>query len=223
MTPCALKICGITRVEDMDACREAGVDAVGLNFWEGSRRHVSMEKARELIQACRAPGPGRAPRVVGVFVERTPAEVRAVVETLGLDAIQPHGDRPGAAYAGLGCPWIWVVRGTPSLPELQQQLTRQEGGKPPAWVILDALVRGYGGEGQQTDWDWAARAVRALAPVPVWLAGGIDPDNAVSARVHVRPAGLDVASGAEMAGAAHGAKDPGRVARLASICHNRNP
>ena len=93
----------------------------------------------------------------------------------------------------------------------------------PAWALLDALVEGYGGEGRRTDWGWAARAVEALAPLPVWLAGGIDPGNAEAALTSVRPAGLDVATGAERPGGARGTKDATRVAHLAAICQNAVP
>jgi phosphoribosylanthranilate isomerase len=86
--------------------------------------------------------------------------------------------------------------------------------------LLDAWVPGHGGAGQQTDWGWAAQAVVRLRPPPVWLAGGIRPDNAAQALATVAPDGLDVASGAEIAGAPRGEKDPAAIAALVRICNN---
>lgn len=78
---------------------------------------------------------------------------------------------------------------------------------------------GYGGAGQTTDWSWARAAVQRLSPAaPVWLAGGITPDNAAAAISAVAPAGLDVASGAEAADARRGEKDRARIAALLAAC-----
>jgi phosphoribosylanthranilate isomerase len=130
-----------------------------------------------------------------VFVDQPLEEVDQAITELGLDIVQSHGDAPVEPYAELaaarGIAWIWVVRGTPELSALR--LPRPA----PAWVLLDAAVAGFGGAGRRTDWGWAQRAVAALAPTPVWLAGGIDPGNAAEALATVGPAGLDVASGAE--------------------------
>ncbi len=197
-----LKICGLTRADDLAHCDRAGVDAVGINLWSGSRRGLSIPEAARLLA-----GTGGAQRV-GVFVDFTPHQAQDAARTLGLDLLQPHGDAPPQAFAELGWPWVWVVRGTPELQTLRVPTPT------PAWVLLDAAVPGFGGAGVRTDWDWAAKAVRALAPVPVWLAGGIDPDNAATALTRVNPAGLDVASGAEAPGATRGAKDPARIDAL---------
>jgi phosphoribosylanthranilate isomerase len=206
-----LKICGLTRAEDLRACVELGVEAVGLNLWAGSRRHVSVDAAATMLESCAAAGVAR----VGVFVDAPPAEIEAAVARLRLDLIQPHGDadpRPYAELAArLGVGWIWVVRGTPALEGLRAPTPA------PRWVLLDAAVSGFGGAGQRTDWDWAARAVDALAPLPVWLAGGITPANAGEAIERVGPAGLDVASGAEPPGRP-GIKGREAIAALRDAC-----
>lgn len=207
-----LKVCGVTHEADLDACIAAGVDAVGLNFWSGSSRAIDVATGRALVQRARAAG--SAIELVGVFVDRDPAQVAELAAQVGLDAIQPHGDRPGRDYAELGLPWVWVVRGTPDLATLKVPTPA------PAWALLDAHVPGYGGRGVTTDWDWAAQAVRHLAPLPVWLAGGIGPDNAADAIARVAPAGLDVASGAQVSGDPR-RKDAGKIAALVSICQNR--
>lgn len=202
-----LKVCGITREGDLRDCEALGVEAVGINLWRGSPRGLSLDAAADLL----ARVPGRSLRV-GVFCEASPGEVERAAVRLGLDAVQIHDDQPKAPFAAIGLPWIWVVRGTPELATLAMPTPA------PLWILLDAHVPGYGGAGQPTDWDWAARAVQALAPVPVWLSGGLRPDNASAAITRVRPAGLDVASGVEAPGGRPGAKDRERVAALLRAC-----
>lgn len=208
-----LKICGVTRSEDLEASEREGVDAVGLNFWPGSKRCVSIEQANAVLEGRR-----RGPLRVGVFVDPEPERLRAVWEGVDLDYVQLHGDAPIQIYAEMRIPYLWVIRGTPHLATLAIP------EPAPAWVLLDAAVAGYGGEGQQTDWKWARQAVEHLAPLDVWLAGGIHAGNAEQALAAVLPAGLDVASGAEISGATRGEKDADAIATLARICKNhRSP
>ena len=185
-----LKVCGITRARDLEVCLALGVDAVGLNLWPGSKRYLDDAKARALLDAFPAPSVGALR--VGVFVDPDPDELLAAVRRFRLEAVQLHGDAPPERYAALGLPWIWVLRGTPALDRLDPP------NPLPTWVLLDADVPGFGGEGRRTDWAWARQAVAALSPLPVWLAGGLDPSNARAALDAVQPAGLDVASGVEV-------------------------
>ncbi len=206
---CALKICGIVRREDLELCHDLGVEAIGINLWRGSPRGLPLDAAAALVDGVRPGGPLR----VGVLVDPSPEEVDIARARLGLDLVQLHGDAPIARYARLGIPYIWVIRGTPELATLEVP------HPAPAWVLLDAEVAGYGGKGATHDWAWARQAVRALAPLPVWLAGGIGPDNVHAAIETVRPAGIDVATGAELPGAVlRGTKDRDRVAALRSAC-----
>jgi phosphoribosylanthranilate isomerase len=204
MAAVALKICGVTRPEDLAACQRLGVEAVGINLWSGSSRGLSLDAARRLVDAV----PRSDTLRVGVFVDATPEEVAHAHEELELDAVQLHGDGPVEPFAALDLAWVWVVRGTPALETLRMP-------KPaPIWVLLDAHVMGYGGQGARTDWAWAGRAVRTLAPA-VWLAGGITPDNAAEAIAAVDPAGLDVATGSEVR---PGHKDPAKIEALLRAC-----
>lgn len=198
-----LKVCGITRVQDLELCDELGVYAVGINLWSGSKRGLSVPQARALLAADRH----RLQRV-GVFVHAESSTILAAFKALELDAVQVHDETPIAQVAAMGLPYVWVVRGTPGLDSLVVP------SPAPTWVLLDAAVAGYGGEGVRTDWTWAAQAVQALAPARVWLAGGIRPDNACAAVTQVAPAGLDVASGVELAGAVGGHKDRDKLRRL---------
>jgi phosphoribosylanthranilate isomerase len=209
-----LKICGVTRVEDLRDCIDLRVDAIGFNLWRQSRRFVDPDRARALIDAVE----WGATVKVGVFVDAPVGEVEAAIALLGLDLVQLHGDAPVEPYAALAARrkvgWIRVIRGTPPLDQLEvaDELA-------PAWVLLDAAVPGFGGAGQTTDWDWAARAVQRLHRQPVWLAGGLDPSNVAEALARVQPAGLDVASGVETA---PGIKSREAIASLRTLCNNSN-
>jgi phosphoribosylanthranilate isomerase len=202
-----LKICGITRAEDLACCHEHGVHGIGINLWPGSPRYLELERAKQLLHA-------RAGEqvIVGVFVDPSVDEVRRAARELRLDVVQLHGDADPTPVAELALPWVQVVRGTPDFSRVR--IPR----RPPSWILLDARVPGFGGAGEITDWTWAATAVRHFAPLPVWLAGGIDPTNAARAIETVKPTGLDVASGAERA---PGIKDADKIAALASVCAAR--
>lgn len=204
----ALKICGVTRAEDLERCAALGVDAIGLNLWPRSRRALDLAAAAALVDRWPAGGPEK----IGVFVDPDEDELLAAHRRLGLDLVQPHGDAPIERYAALGLPYVWVIRGAPALDTLAIPTPA------PARILLDAAVPGYGGVGVRTDWAWAREAVQHLAPIPVWLAGGLTPENAAAAIAEVRPAGLDVASGSERAGAQRGEKDPEKIAALVDIC-----
>ncbi len=206
-----LKVCGVTNADDLRACRDAGVDAVGINFWTGSKRYAPGPDAARWVEQVRAEG--ELPTLVGVFVDPVPSYMTAIVDAVGLELVQLHGDSPVSAYAALGQPWVQVIRGP-------RPLAKVRVSKPtPRWVLLDAAVPGYGGQGVQLDWPWARSAVAALSAHDVWLAGGIGPDNAEDAIVTVGPAGLDVASGVEIERDTR-RKDPAKIAALVRICHN---
>lgn len=212
-SPAGLKICGVTHPDDVDACLAHGMTAIGLNLWPGSPRALTLEQALPLARRIRERRAGQRPLLVGVLVDATADDTRHAFESLELDLVQPHGDTPVDHTAALGLPYIQVIRGTPPLA------TVRVPDPAPAWILLDAHVPGFGGQATTTDWTWAAAAVRALAPLPVWLAGGITPHNAVQALDLVAPAGLDVASGAERPGDPR-RKEPAAIAALASICKN---
>ena len=177
-----IKVCGITRLEDALACVEAGVDAVGFNFWPGSKRHVAVADAAE-IAAALPPGILR----VGVFVRARPSEVRSIVAGVGLGAVQLHGDEDPADYLEAGAPLWQVLRIESSLPETVSARAAE--------VLLDAKAEGFGGSGRSFDWS-LARGARRYG-LPFWLAGGLTPANVGEAVRRAEPTGVDVASGVE--------------------------
>jgi phosphoribosylanthranilate isomerase len=191
-----IKICGITSSEDAALAAGAGADAVGVNFWPGSKRFVGNERAARAVIEAVPPGVLK----IGVFVNAAPAEVAATALRFGLDRIQLHGDERPEAFEGVVAR-ARLVRAI----RVRDDASFIEEGRWGADVFLyDAFVEGYGGAGTIGPWSLiAARARR-----PFWLAGGLRPDNVAAAIRATRPDGVDVASGVERA---PGQKDPALV------------
>jgi len=188
-----VKVCGMTRLEDALLAVEAGADAVGFNFWPGSKRHVPLARAVEIASQL----PAGVLRV-GVFVRAPPEAVRAAVGAARLGAVQLHGDEDPADYAGVGAPLWQVLRIDASLPPSVSPRATE--------LLLDARVEGFGGSGRSFDWTLAHGARRF--GVPFWLAGGLTPSNVAEAIRRAAPGGVDVASGVE---SRPGVKDPALV------------
>ena len=195
----SVKICGITNPEDALRSIELGAAMLGLNFYSESRRHVSMERAREIAAAAG----GRA-TLVGVFVREHPDTIEATARQVGLDLLQLHGDESPAAVARFGDRAIKVIRweGRPGPAELDAY--------PTAWgFLLDRKLPGiFGGTGQP--WNYGEAADLPTAK-PVIVAGGIGPDNVRTVIEQARPWGIDVCSKVERVA---GAKDPELLERL---------
>jgi phosphoribosylanthranilate isomerase len=195
--PVRVKICGVTRAEDARLAARLGADALGFNFWPGSRRFLEPAAARALVRAL-------PPLVtaVGVFVNPTRDEVLRAVEASGVTVVQLHGDEPPALCASLPLPVVKAIRvsGKSSLAALASYEVQG--------FLLDAPAPGFGGSGTTFDWTLAAEVAAAL---PVLLAGGLTPENVGEAVRVVRPFGVDVASGVE---ASPGVKDPEKLRRF---------
>jgi phosphoribosylanthranilate isomerase len=197
--PPAVKVCGLTRVADARLAVELGAAFVGLNFWEGSPRRVTVEAARAIADAVA----GRA-LLVGVFVNQPAAEVERIAATVGLDLLQLHGDEDAAAVAAFGARAIKVLRAAGRLE------ARRFDEHPQVWGFLVEPRRpgAYGGTGEP--WAYAEGAGLPTAK-PVLLAGGIGPENLRAVLAAARPWGVDVCSAVE---ARPGVKDAARLRRL---------
>ena len=114
MAPPRIKICGLTRVQDMQAAVAAGVDAVGLVFYPDSPRHVTIEQAVEL---CRHVPPFVT--IVGLFVNASRAEVHRVIEAVPLNLLQFHGDETADQCEGFGVPYLKAARVRPGVDLLE--------------------------------------------------------------------------------------------------------
>lgn len=197
MTDVRIKICGVTRAEDVETCLELGVEWIGFNFWPKSKRYISPDAAAELVR--RLPAPTHA---IGVFVNSPAEEIAQILDRVPLSAIQLHGDERLEDYAHLPARLIQVLRisGPESLEKGALSSCADE-------VLLDAAVAGYGGAGQRFDWTLASAAQRTFDR-KVMLAGGLTPENVAQAVRDVAPAGVDCASGVE---SAPGVKDPQKL------------
>jgi phosphoribosylanthranilate isomerase len=197
MSRVRIKICGVTRAEDALAAVRLGADALGFNFWPGSKRHITPAAARVII--ARLP-PFVTP--VGVFVNQLEGEMRAIAAETGIQVFQLHGDEPPALCARLPLP---VVKAIPV--DQVRTLSRLLSYEVSAF-LLDTPSRGYGGSGEPFEWS-LAEGVSEVAPVI--LAGGLTPENVAAALRAVRPYAVDVASGVE---SSPGVKDMGKMSRF---------
>ncbi len=190
--PVRVKICGITNPADARAAVAAGADALGFMFFAGSSRRVSFAAAADILSQIAAPV-----MRVGVFVNPAADEVRRAVEEAGVDTLQFHGEETPEFIAGLkpGNHTVrtikaFRVRDAASLAELPRFATD--------FWLLDSYVPGArGGTGASFNWDLAMTAKQAGRPI--FLAGGLTPENVAEAVRTVRPFAVDVSSGVESA------------------------
>jgi phosphoribosylanthranilate isomerase len=181
-----VKICGVTTVEDGRACVEAGADAIGLNFWAGSKRLVEVSRAAEIARA--VPGVLK----VGVFVDARRGEIEGIIEAVGLDAVQLHGDESPEDCRGFAVKVIKAISMRPG-GDRASEIAERYGVD---FILLDTDAGAQrGGSGRSFDWSRAA----GVAPGRLFLAGGLRPDNVAEAVRVAAPYGVDTASGVESA------------------------
>ena len=190
-----IKICGLTTPQDAAAAIEFGADALGFNFFPGSKRYVgeSVDWIRDL--------PGTAERIA-ILVNPSWDEAKRIAVTPGIGALQLHGNETPEFCARLKAEGIRFEKALPvtgpnSLINVPDFLTRT--------VLLDSGGIGeFGGSGQTFPWELARRFIEANPQLQVILAGGLTPENVAEAVTTVRPSGVDVTTGVE---AAPGLKD----------------
>ncbi len=193
-----VKICGLTTVDDALRCIEAGADSIGLNFWPASPRCVDAHTARAIVDAV-----GDYAQMVGVFVDFSVAEVRAILGETGIGWAQLHGTEPPALLDAL-LPNAYKAIAVKDGSAIE--LARSYAGEH---LLLDASVPGMpGGTGKTFDW---AIAIEVAKERKLTLAGGLTPDNVAEAVATVKPFRVDVASGVE---SEPGRKDPDLVKRF---------
>ena len=196
MSRTRIKICGLTRAQDVRAAVAHGADAIGFVFYASSPRAVSIAQAAELVALL-------PPFVasVGLFVNATADEVNCVLERVPLQLLQFHGDEVEADCARFGRPWIKAARMRAGV-DLVEFASLHPGA---SGILVDAFVEGYGGGGKTSDWSLIPRGFGR----PLVLSGGLDADNVVDAVRRIRPWAVDVSSGVE---SDKGIKDTAKIA-----------
>lgn len=204
----AVKICGITTASDALTACAAGADALGFNFWPGSKRFI---KPSELTQWA-----GDIPESterVGVFVNADIEQVLPLLESGLINAAQFHGNESAEYYGRFSSEFAtlkaFTIKDEYCLAEIR--------GFAATTILLDAHCPGeYGGSGTSFEWDLGRRFVNDNPDRRVVLAGGLRPDNVLLAVQQVLPAAVDVASGVE---STPGVKDGAKVKDFIQAVH----
>ena len=203
-----IKICGLTREQDVDAAVEAGADAIGLVLFPKSPRYVSPQRAAELAR--RLP-PFVTP--VLLVVNEPAAVVHAACELVPAATLQFHGDETPrqCREAAAGRPWLRAAR-IPLDPAAPFDLLKFAADFNEAQaLLLDAHVEGYGGAGKTFPWS----RLPPNASCHAVLSGGLTPANVADGIAQVRPRfrtlAVDVSSGVE---ASKGVKDAAKIHRF---------
>ena len=197
-----IKICGLTRNEDVQAAVAAGADAIGFVFYPDSPRYVAPDAAARLIAAL-------PPFVtaVGLFVNATEQQVVQVLEQAPVALLQFHGDETPVQCAAIakaaGRPFIRALRVRADM-QGADLLEYAQDYRDAAGLLLDTFVDSYGGGGKVFDWSVIPKE---LAPRVV-LSGGLSVQNATDAVLRVRPYAVDVSSGVELS---KGIKDADKI------------
>lgn len=196
-----IKICGLTRAQDIQTANALQLDYIGFVFTPKSKRFVAPEQAKQLRRQL-APGI----RAVGVFVNAPPEQIAALLADGTIDIAQLHGQEDAAYIARLRsltrAP-IWQAFRIESTEDISRA-----NASPADLVLLD---HGAGGTGERFDWTLLHGMAR-----PFVLAGGLTPQNAAEAIAQARPYAVDASSGCET----NGVKDPAKMLAFVNAVRN---
>jgi phosphoribosylanthranilate isomerase len=180
-----IKVCGITSTQDALFTAQAGVDAIGLVFFEKSPRNVTAEQAKQI---CAVLPPFVT--TVGLFVNAEKAWVETLLETVPLDVLQFHGAESPEYCASFSRPYIKAVpmNGLQSFEAYADQYPDAQG-----FLVDSHAPDTVGGTGETFDW----KQVPQDYPKPIILAGGLKPENVAQAIEMTHVYAVDVSSGVE--------------------------
>lgn len=208
-----VKICGLTRIEDVQCAVQAGADAIGLVFYPKSSRFVSLQQARQLREAVPT-----LVSVVALFVNAQPDEVHAVIDQVQPDILQFHGDETPEYCEQFGRHYWRAFRvGGPGLETPEAVLAACQAFHGAAGWLFDSYSAGYGGSGLKLDTGLLAAVQGAPDSRPLILAGGLTPQRVAASVEHIKPYAVDVSSGVEVSG---GIKSPEKILAFMAAIKN---
>ncbi|MDG4867791.1 phosphoribosylanthranilate isomerase [Guyparkeria sp. 1SP6A2] len=184
-----VKICGLTRPNDVEAAVVAGADALGFVFVPASRRAVPIEIARDLVANVPA-----FVQTVGLFADPDVDWVEMVIDQVALDLLQFHGSESGRFCRQFGRPYIKAI--SAELDDAARAQVVQDHPTARGFLLDSHAVSGLGGTGHTFDWQrWPRQQASTTRP---WiLAGGLSVDNVAEAVAALGPYAVDVSSGVE--------------------------
>ena len=180
-----IKICGIKHRNDALKAVECGADAIGLIFVEKSPRYVSLTDARIIAESLPP-----FVTVVGLFMDTPEEIVREALSVVPINLLQFHGEEKPSFCDQFELPYIKALRmrENVNVTAFAQEYPNASG------ILLDTYHKGTGGgTGQTFDWN----LIPGDIPLPLILAGGLNPDNVAQAIEKVKPYAVDVSSGVE--------------------------
>ena len=207
-----IKICGLTREEDIDAAVMAGVDAIGFVFYPKSKRCLTPTRAAQLRRMVPA-----FVDVVALFVNAEEEQVRTVQGEVGPDLLQFHGDETPLECARYGHRYLRAFRaGAPGLDTAENlAATCRAYGEAAGW-LFDSYSAGYGGSGHGFDYALLDEVRADPVSRPLILSGGLNAENVGAAIQLVRPWAIDVSSGVEVE---QGIKSSDRISFFVAAAH----
>lgn len=211
--PVHIKVCGLTRSEDLNACFESGVDFTGLIFANKSPRCISPQQAAELP----SDPAGRCKRV-GVFVKQPLEETLQTARTARLELIQLHGGETPEYCRAIGPERVIKVLWPQKVSPAELEAEFQRFAPVCSYFLLDSGLSG-GGSGQRLDEKTLSGLATLNPPRPWFLAGGLDGQSAALALTHCRPYALDFNSGLEIS---PGIKDLRKISFLKQAVNAMN-
>jgi phosphoribosylanthranilate isomerase len=202
----SVKICGLTNLDDSLTAAAAGADYLGYVFSATSRRQVTAQRAAQIVSGVRVAG--YQCRIVGVFVNAPISEINDTAIECSLDYVQLSGDETWEYCLLVDRPLLKAVH--VSLSSLSADVSREIEagyrllGHDRFTCLLDTQVKGaYGGTGRVFNWQLAREITKAF---PIFVAGGLDPQNVQQLIQEIAPRGVDVSSGVETNGTKDGRK-----------------
>ncbi|MEI8401833.1 MAG: phosphoribosylanthranilate isomerase [Alcaligenaceae bacterium] len=189
-----IKICGLTRAQDVRVCAHSGADALGFVFYPPSKRFVSAEHAAELCADLPA-----FVSTVALFVNPDTEAVKGVIHTLRPSLLQFHGDETPSFCASFGVPYLKAFRvGGPGLDTPANVAKTCQAFAHAAGWLFDSYTPAFGGSGQGFDLTLLSEVSSTRVTTrPMILSGGLNDQNVHAALHTLKPWAVDVSSGVE--------------------------